>query len=73
MGGGGGGGGDGGGGGAGGAYTASQTTLLYMKRLNKNDPPIFVLLCDTQLGQKALIHFANNVSPDQYAHPCSLI
>ena len=28
-----------------GAYSALQSTLLYMKRLNKTESPIFVLLC----------------------------
>ena len=45
--GGGGGGGVGGGGGGkgGGAYAALKTAKLYMKRLNKTESPIFVLLC----------------------------
>ena len=33
------------GGSGGGAYAASQTTLLYTKRLNKTEALIFVLLC----------------------------
>ena len=28
-----------------GDYAASQTILLHMKRLNKTESPIFVLLC----------------------------
>ena len=30
--------------GGGGAYAAPQTTILYMKRLNQTESPIFVIL-----------------------------
>ena len=38
-------------------YTASQTTVLYMKRLNKTESPIFVLACVLCFQRQPLIFF----------------
>ena len=51
-------------GGGRGAYSASQTTMLHMKRLNQTESPIFVILCVLCFQRQYFFTFISYMASD---------